>query len=137
MGINDQRTWKIQFFFNLHSISIRSVPQQAGHGTSPRRVHLHSNPVFIRSHVLISLIAQPADRVIRALGYSTIRRNNSLISRQQAKGVDVAGAPVRVASRRIYSVVTAVETMKFNAANLHANPHDVNPAPVYLAPGCV
>lgn len=37
--------------------------------------------------VLISLIARgPAgsDRVIRALGYSTIRRNNSLISRRQA-----------------------------------------------------
>lgn len=49
----------------------------------------------------------------------------------------VVGAAVRVASRRIYSVVTAVETMKFNAANLHANPRGVNPASVYLAPGCV
>lgn len=29
-------------------------------------------------------------------------------------------------SQRIYSVVTAVETMKFNASNLHANPSVVN-----------
>lgn len=29
-------------------------------------------------------------------------------------------------SQRIYSVVTAVETMKFNASNLHANPPVVN-----------
>ncbi|KAK1119894.1 hypothetical protein K0M31_012967 [Melipona bicolor] len=29
-------------------------------------------------------------------------------------------------SQRIYSVVTAVETMKFNASNLHANPDVVN-----------
>lgn len=77
--------------------------------------------------------------------YSTIRRNNSLIRRRlhgvvRGKGLggewgeggswlDVVGAGgLRRASRRIYSVVTAVETMKFNAANLHANPRDVNPA---------
>lgn len=104
----------------------------------PRRhVHLHLIPVCIRSPC-INLADNSA-----AVGssYSTIRRNNSLIRRRQPKGAGRIGrpssVPVCAASRRIYSVVTAVETMKFNAANLHANPPGINPAPVYLASGCV
>lgn len=102
-------------------------------------------PVFIRSRGSINLADSaappPVDRVICALGYSTRSGETIRLSvdgKPRAGGVETSPlVPVRAASRRIYSVVTAVETMKFNAANLHANPRDVNPASVYLAPGCV
>lgn len=100
-------------------------------------VHLHLIPVFIRSHVLISLIiAQPLDRVIARSG-ETIRLSGDGNRRGAGRIGRPSSVPVCAASRRIYSVVTAVETMKFNAANLHANPPGINPASVYLASGCV
>jgi len=130
--------WEIQFFFNLH-LTFRFALKLDRECGVRRCVHLHLIPVFIRNRVLILLIVmQPLDRVISR---SVIARFGETIrlsgDGNRGRIRRPSSVPVRTASRRIYSVVTAVETMKFNAANLHANPRGINPASVYLAPGCV